>query len=900
MKNVYRLLFCLLVFGPIPGIVKAQKCLLKGTIFSTDSLPLANASIVLKNLTGTVYAFAISGQDGRFTIEATIEKPGDYLLMVSHISFQAVEKKILLDANSTAMAEFHFALSPANSELKEVIVKTKLPSISVKYDTIEIDATPFKGPEIIKTADLLRNMPGFLVDNKGRISYNGKEVQKILIDGDDLTGDNYKLISTNLQAGVIGKVQVLENYENNRLLKGITKSGKIAINLKIMEQFKNTISGNMEAGGSLNKRFITNERLIYISPKIKTLLFSNANNTGESPEANVQFYYDQDGPAGSQHSELENRQGLVNSGSITVPGLDDKYSKDNNDISSDLMNSFRIAKSMKIRTRFGYSVHRLAMEDQLVNETSLPFMPPWSIATAETVRQHTGEWIAQTSLDHDNMGGNTGSYFISFSGRKDLNNYKNISSLAIVDTLTERLHNSIRNFQFSGNETFRLRKNNILTAELAISRQSIVQDFMSMTYRFVDYFSTDSLFSLNKQQSNRLSGKYNAGLKWIGKKGKLNYIYGVTLQLRNGNSLNNIANTKRDNFTDTMVTRPIAFENYQLSKYNLYANAQTRICKRGLLTTNISTGYGSENILDLQIPRSFRSFLFQSLVEVNYKLSTFRSLIANYRIGNFMPDPLNFYGRGILSGNATILDGAMDLRRGKSNDLSISYLSNNLFGGSRLIVSGLFNSSSGDYNTGYFFTPEFVKTNINPTNHNFYTAGNVDAEKYFAAIRGNIFLSVQAAWYKTHNRVNDSLQTNLSSSLRMQLKFASSFNFPVNVETSVTSMFVGNSAYTSGIKYAKHEMWQYEGYAKLKMKFSRSIYSNLLYCLYGFKPNSTCRTLDAFGAFRITKTWSISMTVHNLLNDKILRQRDITANNISESSFFLVERYILVRVGFDF
>ncbi len=238
---------------------------IKGSIVSTDSIPVANASVVLMSPGDHISVFCISKQDGSFVIKINIEKPGDYVVQVSHINYKPAEEKILLNAASGGITDFHFILSPSNGELKEVIVKARLPSITIKQDTIEFNARAFQTPEVIKTEDLLKNITGFAVDNKGRIIYNGKEVEKILIEGDDLAASNYRLVSKYLDASVIDKVQVLNNYEDNRLLKEVGKSGKVAINLTIGENFKNKISGSVESAGSFRRAVMRQVKTSFIS-----------------------------------------------------------------------------------------------------------------------------------------------------------------------------------------------------------------------------------------------------------------------------------------------------------------------------------------------------------------------------------------------------------------------------------------------------------------------------------------------------------------------------------------------------------------------------------------------------------------------------------------------------------
>lgn len=56
-------------------------------------------------------------------------------------------------------------------------------------------------------------------------------------------------------------VDLLTNYSNNKLFKGIENSNKVAINLNLKESVKRTWFGDVEMGASLNKFDLYNANL---------------------------------------------------------------------------------------------------------------------------------------------------------------------------------------------------------------------------------------------------------------------------------------------------------------------------------------------------------------------------------------------------------------------------------------------------------------------------------------------------------------------------------------------------------------------------------------------------------------------------------------------------------------
>ena len=75
------------------------------------------------------------------------------------------------------------ALTDGAIQLGEAVVIGKAPEVTVRNDTMEYNADSYKTTEGSMLEDLLKKMPGVEVDSEGKITVNGKENQKVLIDG---------------------------------------------------------------------------------------------------------------------------------------------------------------------------------------------------------------------------------------------------------------------------------------------------------------------------------------------------------------------------------------------------------------------------------------------------------------------------------------------------------------------------------------------------------------------------------------------------------------------------------------------------------------------------------------------------------------------------------------------
>ena len=74
--------------------------------------------------------------------------------------------------------------------------------------------------------DLLKKMPGVEVDSEGKITVNGKEVKKVMVDGKEFFSDDPKVASKNLPAKMIDKLQVLDKKSDMAQMTGFDDGRK--------------------------------------------------------------------------------------------------------------------------------------------------------------------------------------------------------------------------------------------------------------------------------------------------------------------------------------------------------------------------------------------------------------------------------------------------------------------------------------------------------------------------------------------------------------------------------------------------------------------------------------------------------------------------------------------------
>ncbi len=249
MKKLQLLLIGLVLFNA----TWSQQASLKGNITDTvNKQQLSNAVICLLNSSdSTLYKFIRSNSNGEF--EFSNLKKGKYIILVSYPSYADYFDTLSLQENSN-IEYGKVMLTTKVHLLEDVIVRQKVAAIRMKGDTLEFKADSFKVSANANVQDLLKKLPGITVNNKGEITAQGQKVQKVLVDGEEFFSDDPAVVTQNLRADAVDKLQVFDKKSDQANFTGIDDGEKIkTINLQLKEDKKKGYFGKVEAGTDFDR-----------------------------------------------------------------------------------------------------------------------------------------------------------------------------------------------------------------------------------------------------------------------------------------------------------------------------------------------------------------------------------------------------------------------------------------------------------------------------------------------------------------------------------------------------------------------------------------------------------------------------------------------------------------------
>ena len=251
-----------------------------GRVVESDTKePAAQATVQLLSLPDSAYAAGIaSSNQGWFTLPKV--KAGKYVLKVSYIGFRTKLVPVQLSANATDKKLGTITLDPDAVMLKEAVITAEAPPVTVKADTTEYSAAAYPVPEGSMLEELVKKIPGAEVSDEGKITINGKEIKKIMVDGKEFFSDDPKVSMKNLPANMIEKVKAYDKKSDMARITGIDDGEEEAVlDLTVKKGMKKGWIGNLIAGYGSQERYEGGVMISRFKDDASFSVIGSANNT---------------------------------------------------------------------------------------------------------------------------------------------------------------------------------------------------------------------------------------------------------------------------------------------------------------------------------------------------------------------------------------------------------------------------------------------------------------------------------------------------------------------------------------------------------------------------------------------------------------------------------------------
>ena len=250
---------------------------IKGKIIDAAGEAMADASVRLLSAKDSTFVKGrMADSKGSFTL--TDVNSGEYIIETSFIGYDKAYSNVEVKKKNIEVEDIR--MYETSHLLAETTVTGVKAPIVVKEDTVEFNAGSYKTPPNAVIEDLLKRLPGVEVGSDGKITANGKEIKKILVDGKEFFTDDPKVASKNLPANLVERLQVIDQKSELARMTGVDDGEEeTVINLTVKKGMKNGWFGNAEAGYGTDNRYIGSFNVNRFWDGNQITLLGNANNT---------------------------------------------------------------------------------------------------------------------------------------------------------------------------------------------------------------------------------------------------------------------------------------------------------------------------------------------------------------------------------------------------------------------------------------------------------------------------------------------------------------------------------------------------------------------------------------------------------------------------------------------
>lgn len=277
MRKIF-ILTCLIVLSAMTAFAQGLKISGKLVDKDTDE-ELMFVTVQLLKTDSTYIKGVLSKENGTFTID--VPSAGRYILKCTSVGYTTFTRNVTVSKGGN-LALGRLTMKPDAIMLKEAVVVGQAAKVTLKEDTFVYNASAYRTPEGSVVEELVKRLPGAQIDDDGKITMNGKEVKKILVDGKEfMTGDT-KTALKNLPTSIIDKIKTYDEKSDLAKVTGIDDGEEqTVLDFGIKKGMNKGFFGNADLSIGTKDRY--SERLMgaVFKDKTRVMLMGNANNTND-------------------------------------------------------------------------------------------------------------------------------------------------------------------------------------------------------------------------------------------------------------------------------------------------------------------------------------------------------------------------------------------------------------------------------------------------------------------------------------------------------------------------------------------------------------------------------------------------------------------------------------------
>lgn len=265
--------------------INAQKYTVSGTIIdheTHDIIPSATIQFVNESDDKFVGG-AATDANGAFTVKDLPK--GKFKIKISFVGYITKEQKMEISTSKTKKnTDLGFiTLDPDNVMLQETQVTANAAKVKVAGDSIIFNASAYRTPEGSTLEALVKKLPGAKVDENGKITINGKEVTKIMIDGKEFFLDDTQAAMKNIPVDIIENIKSYEKKSDMARVTGIDDGEEeTVLDLSIKKGKNQGWNIQLNGGAGTKHRYATRMNMMRFKESSQITLLGGMNNVADA------------------------------------------------------------------------------------------------------------------------------------------------------------------------------------------------------------------------------------------------------------------------------------------------------------------------------------------------------------------------------------------------------------------------------------------------------------------------------------------------------------------------------------------------------------------------------------------------------------------------------------------
>jgi outer membrane receptor protein involved in Fe transport len=914
------LAFCLFSFS----LFAQNPCSIKGAAVDTDlRVKLINTSIsVLNAKDSTLVDFTLAAEHGTFTVNNLPN--GKFILLVTYPDYADYVETFTLDAAKPNHDFGNINMRTKSKILQEVLIKGEVRAIKIKGDTTEFNAKAYVTQPNAKVEDLLKQLPGIQIDKDGKITANGEAVNKVLVDGEEFFGDDPTLVTKNIRADMVDKVQLYDKKSDQATFTGVDDGVKTkTINIKLKEDKKNGAFGKLSAGlgndgyyegqGLYNKfrakeKFsvygtLANDGKTGLGFEDNSKLGTSGSNVQIGDDGGISIYFN------GNNDDLDSFDGTYNGKGLPLARsggvhFDNKWNSDKESINANYrIGSIQIEgltttqsqqslpnRLLNTNSNETFKNYAFRQKADVTYQVNLDTSATLKVSTDATLKTFNVNNTYQTISNNNDTLLNRNNRNITNSGT---NKIFDISAL-----YTKKFKKPRRTFSWNISEAYNNNQTlGYLVSEVDFYNSAGLQDSVQKINQYKTINSTSSVLNSNMTYTEPLSKS-------------LSIVFNYGLGLNNSNADKQSFDQSAPgvyNILDYTYSN-----NYQFNQLTNQLGAILNY-KKGKMTLNFGTKASDVNFKQINelsgdvYERDFINLAPQA--NLQYKFSQQKSFRLNYSGYNTQPTIEQIQPVKENSNPLNITLGNPDLKSFFTNRLNAYYNSYQVISGQSMYIGGnysfttdpIVNNTTTDYTTGKTITQYLNLTNKTPYNYSIYFNVNQKIKPVDITVGLNGSLYGNINYSDINGQLNMSKTESYSGQLSIQKYEEKKYSFYVSGGPSYTINEF--SLQTQSNNNAPGFNLYGNGGVYLPAKFE--IESDIRYNFQG-KTQALSATGRTIMNASLNKTFfkednlKFSLSVNNLFNQDVNFNRNIVANSITQTTSTSIKRYFMVSVSWDF